>query len=250
MVDDLLLDSDSWLLNTNLDTLRDSNSDQFKTSHRGNTMANIRRESPVRFGIGPRKTEVRDNWTVALEYNDEGRGPWIVDLAHKIRWDLQDRNIGGFSPCDLTVPAVPGQSILAGGTLINRMNRTQASIWRLGASAPALPDGIGYTDTSESTVFVALFGPKIFSLAEKLTNLDFMDPTRQAPFLLQGPFCHVPCQIVTLQKAADGSGGFLLACSRGYGDSMVHAIFEAGAEFGLRPAGENRFNGWIDSLQG
>jgi glycine cleavage system aminomethyltransferase T len=58
----------------------------------------------------------------------------------------------------------------------------------------------------------------------------------------------VPCQIVTLEKTADGSGGFLLTCSRGYGDSMVGAIMEAGAEFGLRPAGENRFNNWIQKL--
>ena len=89
----------------------------------------------------------------------------------------------------------------------------------------------------------------MFLLAEKLTNLDFMDPDKKAPFLLQGPFCHVPCQIVTLQKAADGSGGFLLACSRGYGESMLRAVFKAGAEFGLRPAGENRFQVWLQGLQ-
>jgi hypothetical protein len=213
-------------------------------------MSQIKRESPVRFGVSPKAAVVRDNWTVALEYDDESRGPWIVDLAHKIRWDLQDGNIGELSACDLAVPPAPGQSVLSGSTLINRMNRIQASIWHLGAETPPLPDGTGYTDTSESTAFVALFGPKVFQLAEKLTNLDFMDPAKAAPFLLQGPFCHVPCQIVTLQKSADGSGGFLLACSRGYSDSMVHAIFEAGAEFDLRPAGENRFNGWIEDLQG
>ena len=135
-------------------------------------------------------------------------------------------------------------------TLINRMNRTQASIYHLGTDAPAMPDFPGYTDVTESTVFVALFGPKAFLVAEKLTNLDFQDPGKPAPFLLQGPFCHVPCQIVTLEKMADGSGGFLLTCSRGYGDSMLHALLEAGAEFGLRPAGENRFGSWIQGLQG
>ncbi len=212
-------------------------------------MSQIKRESPVHFGVSPKASAVRDNWTVALEYDDEGRGPWIVDLACKIRWDLQDSNIGELAPCDLAVPAAPGQSVLSGGILINRMNRTQVSIWHLGADTPPLPEETGYTDTSESTVFISLFGPKVFQLAEKLSNLDFMDPAKAAPFLLQGPFCHVPCQIVTLQKGADGSGGFLLACSRGYGDSMVHAILEAGAEFGLRPAGENRFNGWLGSLQ-
>jgi Aminomethyltransferase folate-binding domain len=211
-------------------------------------MAQINRESPVRFDIRPPQTEVRDNWTVALSYDDEDRGPWIADLAHKSRWDLQDGQIDNFTPQDQALPAAPGQSILAGATLVNRMNRTQASIWHLGASAPALPDSAGYTDTSEATVFLALFGPKVFLLAEKLTNLDFMDPAREAPFLLQGPFCHVPCQIVTLQKGSDGSGGFILACSRGYAESMVHAILDAGAEFGLRPAGENRFNDWLQGL--
>lgn len=213
-------------------------------------MTDIKRESPVRFRLSPKRTEVRDNWTVALEYDDEGQGPWLVDLAHKTRWDLQDSQVGKQRPCDLAVPETPGSCTLANDTLVNRMNRTQASIYHLGASAPTMPDFTGYTDVSESTVFLALFGPKAFLVAEKLTNLDFLDPAMEAPFLLQGPFCHVPCQIVTLEKTTDGAGGFLLTCSRGYGDSMLHAVMEAGTEFGLRPAGENRFSAWIQSLQG
>ena len=213
-------------------------------------MIEIRRQSPVQFRVSPRNTEVRDNWTVALEYDDEGQGPWLVDLAHKTRWDLQDSKVGEQRPCDLDVPATPGSSTFANDTLVNRMNRTQASIYHLGAAAPALPDFSGYTDVTESTVFLALFGPKAFLIAEKLSALDFLDPTKQAPFLFQGPFCHVPCQIVTLEKAADGSGGFLLTCSRGYGDSMIHAILEAGSALGLRPGGENRFSAWIQGLQG
>jgi hypothetical protein len=211
-------------------------------------MAEIRRQSPVRFPASPIKTETRDNWTVALEYDQEGSGPWIADLAHKSRWDLQDSKVGELTPCKMPVPAVPGECTFAGHTLINRMNRTQASIYHLGLLAPALPDISGYTDVTESTVFLSLFGPKTFFIAEKLSNLDFMDPARTPPSLLQGPFCHLPCQIVTLAKAADGSGGFLLTVSRGYGDSLVSAILSAGSEFGLRPAGENRFHTWIQSL--
>ncbi|MFZ0240530.1 MAG: sarcosine oxidase subunit gamma SoxG [Desulfobacterales bacterium] len=213
-------------------------------------MAEIKRYSPVRFGVSPIKTEVRDNWTVALEYDKEGRGPWLVDLAHKTRWDLQSNKLGELTPCDLAVPAVPGACTLAGKTLVNRMNRTQASIYHLGDAAPTMPDFSGYTNVTESTVFLALIGPKVFNIAEKLTSLDFMNPAQKAPFLLQGPFGHVPCQIVTLDKSADGSGGFLLTCSRGYGDSMVHAVLEAGAEFDLRPAGENHFSNWIQGLSG
>jgi hypothetical protein len=212
-------------------------------------MAQIKRQSPVQFKASPLETEVRDNWTVALAYDNEGDGPWLVDLSHKTRWDLQDREIGSLTVCDLQVPQTPGQCTFAGQTLVNRMNGTQVSVYHLGPEAPALPDFPGYTDVGESTVFLALFGSKAFRVAEKLTNLDFMDPSKIAPFLLQGPFCHVPCQIVTLEKDADGTGGFLLTCSRGYGESMVSAVLEAGAEFGLRPAGENRFSNWSKELQ-
>lgn len=208
----------------------------------------IKRESPVRFGVSPSRTELRDNWTVALEYDDEGQGPWLVDLSHKTRWDLQDGQLDDITPCDIAVPASPGSCALVDGTLVNRMNRAQASIYHLGATAPAMPELAGCTDVTEATLFVALFGPNAFLTAEKLSNLDFLDPARKAPFLLQGPFCHVPCQIVTLSNSAEGSGGFLMTCSRGYGDSMVAAVLKAGAEFGLRPAGENRFVAWLTTL--
>jgi len=209
-------------------------------------MAEFKRQSPVRFTASPIETEERDHWTVALEYENEGSGPWLSDLAHKARWDLQDSGFQNLTPCDLAIPDLPGKCTFAGGTLINRMNRTQASIYHLGAKAPPMPEFPGYTNVSEASVFLALFGPNIFSVAEKLTRLDFMEPGKNAPFLLQGPFCHVPCQIVVLDSGADG--GFLLTCSRGYGDSMVHAILEAGAEFGLRPAGEKRFSAWVAGL--
>lgn len=211
-------------------------------------MAEIKRQSPVQFRISPLKTEVRENWTVALTYSDEGDGPWLVDLSHKTRWDLQARNIQTMSVGGQSVPQNPGDCSLSGHRLINRMNATQASIYHLDAGAPEIPDGSGYTDVTEATLFVALFGPRAFRVAEKLTNMDFMDPAKPPPFLLQGPFCRVPCQIVSLDKQTDGSGGFLLTCSRGYGESMVGAILEAGAEFGLRPAGEDRFAAWLERL--
>lgn len=217
-------------------------------------MVEIRRESPVDFGRSPKETEVRDHWTVALAYDAEGDGPWVVDLSHKTRWDLQDGKVAEMTPLGRAVPATPGASVLVDGILINRMNRTQTSIYHLGAEAPALPDYSGYTDVTEATLFVAIFGPAALFIAEKLTNLDLGDPKKEPPFLLQGPFCHVPCQIVTLEKSAGdggaGDGGFVMTCSRGYAQSMVHAILDAGAEFGLRPAGERRFQSWLAALNG
>ena len=213
-------------------------------------MADIRRESPVDIGANPLEVEVSGDWPVALAYDAEGDGPWVVDLSHKTRWDLQNGKVGDLTPLGQRIPANPGASALAGGILINRMNRTQASIYHLSTETPVLPAESGYTDVTEATIFLAIFGSQAFHIAEKLTNLDLGDPKTEAPALLQGPFCHVPCQVVTLEKGADGAGGFVLTCSRGYGESMVHAVRDAGAEFGLRPAGEKRFDQWLEAIGG
>ncbi|RLC13188.1 MAG: sarcosine oxidase subunit gamma SoxG, partial [Deltaproteobacteria bacterium] len=127
------------------------------------------------------------------------------------------------------------------------MNNTQASIYNFGEAAVAMPDDSGFTDVTEATLFVALVGKNIFSICEKLTTLDFMDPEKKAPFLFQGPFSHVPCQIVTLSKDIDNPG-LVITCSRGYGRDMIHAVLGAGKEFGLKPAGEEKFNDFIKNL--
>ncbi len=208
---------------------------------------NIIRRSAVTFDSTPARTEVRDQWTVALEFEDEGTGPWVIDLSHRARWDLQDRNIGEIRPWGLNIPDAPGKCGLKNGILINRMNRTQASIWHLAGDRPESPQDTAYTDVTDATVFLALIGKNIASLLEKLTSLDFYNPLNAAPFLLQGPLSHVPCQCVMLDKSPDHSG-ILYTCSRGYARSMVDGLLEAGAEFGLRPAGENTFNRWLMGL--
>ena len=129
------------------------------------------------------------------------------------------------------------------------MNRTQASIWHLAGESLDAPDDPAFSDVSDATLFLALLGKEIFSITEKLSSLDFLDPLKQAPFLLQGPFSHVPCQIVTLEKTPQRSG-ILLTCSRGYSQDMTAAILEAGLEFGLHPAGENAFRDWVNNISG
>lgn len=207
----------------------------------------IRRQSPLSFAGNPLKSECRGHWTVVLEYEAEGDGPWVIDLSHRPRWDLQDSDLDGFQPPGAAIPDMPGNCTFENGVLVNRMNRTQAAIWHLGAEHPDMPEDPAYTDTTDATLFVALLGKNIFAVVEKLTALDFQDRTKTAPFLLQGPFSHVPCQIVTWDKSNE-NGGMLLTCSRAYGRDMRHAILVAGEEFGLRPAGEAAFMRWIDAL--
>jgi len=207
----------------------------------------IIRRSPVAFDSPAARTEARDNWTVVLEFENQGSGPWIIDLSHRARWDLQDGAIDGMQPWGMSVPEIPGKCSFAGGMLINRMNRTQASLWHLQGARPETPEGQSFTEVTDATVFLALIGKNLPLLLEKLTALDFFNPLTSPPFLLQGPLSHVPCQCVLLEKSADRSG-MLFTCSRGYARDMVEGILEAGAEFDIRPAGEDTFNRWIAEL--
>ena len=207
----------------------------------------IRRITPLSFAGKILKTENYGHWPVVQEYEDEGQGPWVIDISHRTRWDLQDSNLENFQPLGVGIPDTAGHCVFENGVLINRMNRTQTSIWHLGARHADLPEDPAYTETTDATLFLAIIGENIFSVAEKLTALDFRDANRAVPFLYQGPFAHVPCQIVTMQRTGNG-GAILLTCSRGYGRDMGHAILDAGEEFGLRPAGEKAFMRWLEAL--
>jgi len=210
----------------------------------------IRRQSPVRLPPRPARTVIRDHWEVTLAFDNEGEGPWLVDLSHKPRWDLQDRRIDDLKPAGHGIPEEPGACRLEDAILVNRMNRTQASVWHLGNTAVPLPAESGYTDVSEATALLALLGPHVFAIAEKLSALDFMALDRCPPFLFQGPLAHVPCQLVTLARQDFSSAGLLIACPRGYAADMLQAIESAGAEHGLAPAGEDRFTSWLAALEG
>jgi hypothetical protein len=211
-------------------------------------MKELQRVSPVVFKSTPLKIETKDNWEVVMEYHGEADGPYLVDLSHKKRFDLQDSNLSAMTPFGIHIPETPGSCVFENGILASRMNRTQVCLHCLdGNEKVSMPEESGFTDVTESALCVALIGKNVFSICEKLTALDFMDPLRIAPFLFQGPFSHVPCQIVTLSKDP-GNAGLILTCSRGYGRDMIHSILHAGEEFKLTPAGENRFTDWIKSL--
>lgn len=201
-------------------------------------MTTIQRKSPVSFSSRPVKAENRGHWVVSLELENEGSGPWLVDLSHQPRWDLQDRNIAQIAPFGIGVPDKAGASHFEDGILVNRMNETQASIWQLAGETARVIEGPGVTDITDAGILLALTGRNIFSITEKLTSLDLAGSGKQPPVLYQGPFSHVPCQIVVLERnGMDGT--VLFTCSRGYAHDMVHAVLDAGREAKLRPAGVN-----------
>jgi hypothetical protein len=208
------------------------------------TMELYRRRSPVVFQTPPSKKEIRDAWEVVLEYEDQGNGPFLIDLSHVPKWDVQDADLTPIRPMDVAIPEHPGDCILENGLLINRMNATQATLWHLSEAHPAFPQEPAYTDVSDAYALMAVLAKDVFSIMEKVTPLDLPTPSKAPPFLLQGPVLHVRCQVVLLVEKG-GYMAVLMACPRGYGHSVCEALLDAGMEWGLRPAGETAFRNWL-----
>ena len=107
-----------------------------------------------------------------------------------------------------------------------------------------MPVGPSYTDISDAYALMAVLGMDIFLMMERVTPLDLKSRTTPPPYLIQGPVLHVPCHIMVMAPKT-GKYALLIACFRGYGQSMADALLEAGKEWDLRPAGENAFFSWF-----
>ena len=196
------------------------------------------RQSPVSFP-GAVRLETRNGFDVVLEYQDQGEGPWLVDLSHKAKWDLQDSGLDRLTPWGISLPERPGECLYQPGLLLMRLNRTQARVWDLGGEAGPVVESCA-TDVSDTQCLLALCGGNGLELLERITPLDAFSPHRPAPCLVQGPVLHIPCQTVRL--TTPGGEALLIAFSRGYGRSMAEALLDACADTGLRPGGEDVFN--------
>jgi hypothetical protein len=205
----------------------------------------IKRRSPVAFKNQPLQTDTREGWDVVLQYEDEGGGPFLIDLTHLSKWDVQHHDLSQIKPLGGEIPETPGDCVVQGGALIGRLNRIQAVVWHLSTRAPQMPQEDALTDVTEASALLALVGESLFSIAEKMTPLDLSDPAKGVPFLLQGPVLHLPVKVVVLGRK-DNHAALLMSCPRGYGQSFADAILDAGSEWGLRPAGEKAFSPWME----
>jgi hypothetical protein len=188
----------------------------------------------------PEETEWQTDFEVVRRFPGEGDGPQLVDLSHRPKWDLQDRDPGRISPFGLTVPETPGDCRMEKGILISRWTPTRAAIWGFSNAAVTPPAGAAVTDVTDGYSLLAVIGTGALLILEKLSNLDFADPAKTPPFLLQGPVNSVPCKTVVLSRKPHAAL-LLVAFSRGYGQAMAEAVLSAGAEFDLTPAGEKAF---------
>jgi hypothetical protein len=206
-------------------------------------METIRRYSPVVFNKRPALTEMRDGWEVVLGYEDEAEGPYLIDLSHIPKFDIQNSDLSHIQAGGHNIPEDPGTCIIKDGLAVNRLNRTQAVIWFLAPTQAPLPAQGDYTDITEAFALLAIAGDEVFSVMEKITSLDLTPRGKQPPFILQGPVLHNPCQILVPAKNI-----VLTAFSRGYAQSMTEAILQAGSAWNLHPAGERVFKKFMEKI--
>jgi hypothetical protein len=201
-----------------------------------NTTA-IKRYSPISISAPVQERAEAGGWDVVLRYVDEGLGPWVVDLSHRSKWDIQNASLDAVRIFGKSLPNTPGECAVIEGWLVNRMNGRQAAMWDIAAEKPGPPLEEHYaTETTEGSCLLAIVGDKLRFVMEKLTSLDCFPPGKAAPYLIQGPVLHIPMQVVVFNSRV-----VLMAFSRGYGQALVEAIFGSCGEFSLRPGGERRF---------
>jgi len=207
-------------------------------------MESYKRHSPIHFSVHPANTQMRNGWEVVLNYSDENEGPFLVDLSHIEKWDVQGENLSQIQPAGITIPQHSGECRFNGGVLISLVKWNWANIWCFSENGPDFSNEWAYTDVTEAYALFALTGKHVFSVLEKATVLDLASPQQNAPFLVMGPVLHVRSQVVVLEKD-EKNPAVLIAFGRGYGQAMAQALLEEGSEYGLKPGGENVFTEWM-----
>jgi glycine cleavage system aminomethyltransferase T len=201
----------------------------------------LKRYSPIKLPETPLRSQVRNGWEVVLEYENEAPGPFLIDLSHIGKWDVQGEDLPSLRPAGLTIPADSEQCLLTGDFLLNLIKWNWATIWHFSEEMPDFAEEYAFTNVTEAYALLALAGKEVFSVLEKLSSLDLLSPDRKLPFLIMGPVAHIRSQIAVLSRDRDESI-VLVACSRGYGQSMAEIMLEAGKEYALTPGGEDAFS--------
>jgi glycine cleavage system aminomethyltransferase T len=207
-------------------------------------MENIKRYSPVTFSHTPARTQERNGWEVVLEYENEASGPFLIDLSHIGKWDVQGESLSSIRPAGIVIPEDSEHCAFTESFLVNLIKWNWATIWHFSQDMPDFAGDFAFTNVTEAYALFALLGKEIFSIMEKVSALDLLSPERKPPFLTMGPVLHVRSQVIVLAREVDSSA-VLVACPRGYGQSMAEALLDAGKEWGLRPGGEDIFTGMV-----
>ena len=119
-------------------------------------MESFKRYSPVNFTCTPIRTQVRNGWEVVLEYEDEGTGPFLVDLSHIGKWDVQGEDLPSLRPAGLTIPEDSEQCLITGDFLLNLIKWNWATIWHFSEDIPDFADEYAFTNVTEAYALLAI----------------------------------------------------------------------------------------------
>lgn len=206
------------------------------------------RLSPIRLPGKAVETETREDWTVVRRYSGEGGGPWLMDLSHCAKWDVRDGALSRIAAIDdVPMPQRINECVYRDGRLLLRLTETQAVLWRLMAPAAPLPYQKAFTDVTDGYALLAVAGSEVPDILEKATPMDALPPEATPPYLLQGAMFQRKVHLVVMDHRPDMTLA-LVACKRGYGRYMAEAFLEVGEEFGMLPAGEERFMERMSSI--
>jgi glycine cleavage system aminomethyltransferase T len=184
---------------------------------------------------------MRNGWEIVLAYEDESAGPFLIDLSHIGKWDVQGEDLSSRRPAGLVIPEGPELCVFTESFFLNLIKRNWATIWHFSRDMPDFAIDFAFTNVTEAYALFALLGKEVFSIMEKVSALDLLSTERKPPFSVLGPVLHVRSQVVVLAREGDLSS-LLVACPRGYGQAMAEALLDAGQEWGLRPGGEKLFS--------
>jgi sarcosine oxidase gamma subunit len=205
-----------------------------------------RKISPFTMGMVPEEVRRMNGWEEALTYRGEKKHSrlFITDLSHLAKWALHRKDMDVASPLGLQATQRPGQVAEDGDRLMIRLTPVECLIMVLRGEVPVL-EGIGYTDMTDAYSAFALVGSSCFEVLNKLSPVDMEALEQVLPCAAQAPVHDLRCVIVRLQ-GSEAIPGLIILADRGYGQFLVDIFLDAGKEYGISPAGSNRFESWLE----
>lgn len=203
----------------------------------------LKRESPLKFDLAPERVVERDGWEIPLSYVGEMKrnALFVADLSPVPKWSVQGPELGSLQLCGLSIPERPRAVSVSREGLVARLTPSEARlmVFRDNSFCPTDPR---VTDVTDGSAAMAVVGPSCYALLSKLSSVDLGRDA--APSAVMAPLEDVTCLIVQL-RGERGIPGLILTGPRGYGHFLLDAVLNVGREYGIAPAGWERFQTWL-----
>jgi sarcosine oxidase gamma subunit len=169
--------------------------------------------------------DIIDGWQVAVRYPSLRSGNALIDLSHRPTWELNGAQTAA-ALVDLCGADVPLRRIHNnGGRDVYRLTPTRAIVFG------SVPSGIDALDVTGGWTSIALIGPDAERILNKVTAVDLRERTLPVQGCCQGPIFGVNTLFGRFANR------FELHVCTDSAEFFWEVLLDAGAEFGLKPAG-------------